>query len=243
MNAMPTLGQAALGAVDVVDIASPGLRTWRGRVEAEQDGQLALVLDDPAGSLQAGAAVVVDWRASHHPRVVATVISADHPHYQVLARKQVARDRRVFPRLMGGIAVRCRRIGPDEDMAAVIDQFLATGTAPAAAGEAWFEPDPLMNFSVNGLRFEDQGHLDPGDTVLCEVGLSSGTERWRTAGLVMRRVPVDADLLDTPSPEALVQPPPVTHHIALMFSDPPEGLTEALAAYTLQLQRLALLAG
>jgi hypothetical protein len=233
MNAMPLGLRPApddADAVDVVDVSSPELRTWRGR--AASDGAfLALHLEPGAGPLSVGTPVVLDWPATQRPRVVATVILAAHPRYQLRLRRQVARDRRVFPRLAGQISLRYLALArrPELDLEVTGGRWLSLGLVPA--GSTDFErPDPNMNFSVNGLRFADGGGLVPGDHVLCEVGVLGDTERWRVVASVARRTEPEEDDHNTPrlGAETLV---------ALRFCDPPEGLIEALAAYTLALQR------
>lgn len=236
MNAMPFWGRPKSGAVDVVDVGSTELHTWRGRIEAEPGDHLVLVLEAHAGPLSEGTAVVLDWRTAIHPRVVATVVLAEHPCYRLRMRRQVARDRRVFPRLAGAIALRYVRLPADEDAAAAGARWLAEGVVPEAAG-AFEAAAPLMNFSVNGVRFHDDGRLAPGEHLLCEVGVHSEATRWRTVATVARRVSAEESDL----PVADLEPP--ADQVALSFCDPPEGLIEALAAYTLALQRHSALAG
>jgi hypothetical protein len=181
--------------------------------------------------------VVLDWRDGVHPRVVATIGEAAPPQYRLVLRKQVARDRRIFPRVMGGIQLRYRALGGSEG---------PTQVAAWMAGEElpgpWHRPDPLMNFSVNGLRFEDIGVVAPGEVVLCEVAVGGAPERHRAVAHVMRRVPVQDEAFE-PLAGGAVGPTPIVHHVALMFSESPAALREALGDYTLQLQRANLLAG
>lgn len=237
MNVMPSFGVPVSGVVDVVDVGSAALQTWRGRVEAVPGQLLDLMLEAADAPLSAGAAVVLDWHGVPQPRMVATVIEAAHPRYRLHLRRQVARDRRVFPRVLGGIALRYQRVAAGHDLGAACIDWVALGLAPN--GGLNFEvPDPLMNFSVNGLRFKDDGRLAPGDCLLCEVGVLSQTARWRTVATVARRAaddddePTDRGTADGPGPQ-----------VALRFSEPPEGLVEALAAYTLSLQRRNVLIG
>ena len=65
--------------------------------------------------------------------------------------------------------------------------------------------------------------------LLMELGVGGQSVRWRAVASVVRLIPIG-------TPEA----PGVTHHVAVMFIDAPVALTEALEAYTLQLQRLTL---
>lgn len=218
-----------VGEIDLVNVSSPTLRTHRATVLAHQAEYFDVRIDDgPAANLNVGAVVVLNWRDDpNHPRVTATVISADGVFVRAIEKKRTPRDKRVFPRTVGGISLRYRLVYTD-DPEVVAARWMA-GRDDLAAPSEWREPDPFMNFSASGLRFEDSLSVELGDIVLCDVSVGANPTRWRAVATVMRIFPIAPEHRDVPD---------ATHHVAVMFMDAPVLLVEALEAYTLQLQRL-----
>ncbi len=221
--------QDVRGEIDLVDISSPSLRTLHATVLGEQAGLFEVKLEEADHSLSPGGLVVLNWIHHEHARVSGTVVKRDGPFLRVMERRRKPRDRRVFPRLVGGIPLRYRVVQADE--AEVVTARWMAGAPDAAPADQWRQPDPFMNFSTTGLRFDDLPVCHSGDVLLCELGVGSRPERWRAVATVVRLIPVEDP---TELPEA-------THHVAVMFIDAPVAMAEALEAYTLQLQRLTLL--
>lgn len=217
-----------LGDIDLVNVSSPALHTHRATVLAEKGGHFDLQVDTPSRHLDVGAVVVLNWRDDgRHPRVTATVVGCEGVYVRAVEKKRTSRDKRVFPRTVGGIPLRYRVVHTD-DPEIVTARWMSGYDDLAGPGE-WRQPDPFMNFSASGLRFEDAPIVEMGDVLLCELGVGSSETRWRAVGTVMRLLPIAPDKREVPH---------ATHHIAIMFTDAPTGLVEALEAYTLQLQRL-----
>lgn len=229
MHANAMDAQDVRGAVDLVDIGSPSLRTLHATVIGEQQGMFDIRIDEAdIDGPAVGGLVVINWVHHEHPRISATVVERDGPFLRAMERRRKSRDRRVFPRVMGGIPMRYRLVHSDE-AAAVTARWMA-GAPDAADPSEWRQPDPFMNFSATGLRFDDQPLVEAGDLLLIELGVGGRPERWRAVGTVVRLIPI----------EGAEEVPGVSHHVAVMFIDAPTALTEALEAYTLQLQRLTL---
>ncbi|MCA9556486.1 MAG: hypothetical protein KC933_41060, partial [Myxococcales bacterium] len=205
----------ATGAVDLVDIGSPSLRTLHATVLGEQDGLFELRIDEKDVTGPAvGGLVVINWIHHEHPRVSATVIERDGPFLRAMERRRKARDRRVFPRVVGGIPLRYRIVHTRE--AEVVTARWMAGAPDAAPASEWRHPDPFMNFSATGLRFDDEPLAEAGDILLCELGVGGRPEHWRAVATVVRLIPI----------HGAHEIPGACHHVAVMFSDAPTALTE-----------------
>jgi hypothetical protein len=134
--------------------------------------------------------------------------------------------------MYGGIHIRYRVLAADRAEATAT--AWVSGEAAAASEGDWREPDPFMDFSGTGLRFEDQLHCKINDLLLMELALPASEERWRATARVLRVDPIrpeDIEGRDEGKPE--VAP---THQIAVEFESLPAGATEALTAFGMRIQ-------
>lgn len=124
---------------------------------------------------------------------------------------------RQAPRAHGTLLFRYHRApGGAEDVAAWV-----AGGPPRSPERA---PDPTMNFSVDGIAFDDVPACADGDVLLFELGIPGEPGLWRGGARVVRVSPIPIDERDD-----FVA---ATHRVAISldtFAD--EGLT-ALQAYT-----------
>ncbi len=94
---------------------------------------------------------------------------------QVKTERVVDSDKREFPRLQGGLSVRYRVLA-DREAGRSSKAWLAGEDLPPGDGE-WREPDPFMDFSGSGLRFDDQLVCEEEDLLLVEMQVPpSGTK-------------------------------------------------------------------
>lgn len=125
-----------------------------------------------------------------------------------------SRDRRLFPRLNGGLPMRYQ---PSDANDAI--SYLA-GADPDP--EAWCTPDPYMNFSVEGLEFHSAAAVPETELLLIELRVGHNPQPWRcTAHIVRRGAGSDPDF---------------PHTTAVRFDQIPPEATEALAEFTANLQ-------
>jgi hypothetical protein len=104
---------------------------------------------------------------------------------------------------------------------------------PAREGE-WWEPDPFMDFSGSGLKFEDRLHCEAGDLVLLELSIPPAETLWRATARVVRVEPIEREGVEDADPATGDREP--THRVAIEFIDLPQEAAEALAAFTLKIQ-------
>lgn len=142
-----------------------------------------------------------------------------------------ARDLRYWPRMIGGIGLAYAIVPRDRwDLAA--KRWLAWSEQPPDA--AFFEPDPLMDFSAGGFRFDDVERCVADDLMLLKIKVPTSDTTWRATARVVRVSPIPVDQRDEPEEGA----PERTHHIAIEFTSVPPGAVEALVAFTERLQDL-----
>ena len=122
---------------------------------------------------------------------------------------------RHYPRLLGGINL---------SYVPVTDGNLTEAWLDGQEDEQienFHQPiDSLMNFSVNGLKFECKAELTESTLLLCTVGLLSEEKQWRTLAKVVR-----------------VWKEESYNSVAIHFISPPVDLTTKLSEFTLKLQR------
>jgi hypothetical protein len=129
-----------------------------------------------------------------------------------------SRDRRYAPRIQGGIALSYRRAG-------AVD---------------WFQPEPWMDFSLTGLRFQDVDRLKAGERLELRMRIPADDREHEATAEVVRIDPlsvheaVTVDLSDGPLPE------PATCEVAVSFATISPEATEALAAFMERIQNAAL---
>ncbi len=213
-----------------LSVSPPVIRN--GRVTCQGEGPCEVVLEEPEPRLEPGMRVVLDGGPDSDLRIKGLVTGMEGLRLRVETERVVPPDKRSFPRMYGGIYVRYRILdaGAGEEKAAA---WVAGGDAPGQDGE-WREPDPFMDFSGTGLRFEDQLHCKPEDWMLVELGLPSSEDLWRVTARVVRVDPIRREDFEARDEKKPVPAP--THQIAVQFVDLPADATEALTAFGMRIQ-------
>lgn len=190
------------------------------------DGETYRVaLDTPESpSPSVGERVILDFGENEFPRVLAVVTERDGAALRLSVKRSQPRDKREFPRMHGGIKVRYTAISPGDESAA--DAWYRRGEAPD--GVDWGAPDPFMDFSASGLKFEDIPRCVEDDLLLLELEVPTAEGRWRGVARVVRVSPI--------APEDREAGSSATHHIAVEFQSLPAEAIEALMTFTLHLQ-------
>ena len=129
--------------------------------------------------------------------------------------------------MLGGIII------PIVEEATVIPAWLGGDDAVAGDG-VWHEPDPFMDFSASGLKFEDQPYCQVNDLILLEMMVPPAKELWHATARVLRVEPITPEEDEEQGRDQ--EKPLATHQIAINFLDVPEKMSEALAAFTLGIQ-------
>ncbi len=216
--------------VDVLALTTdpPLIRT--GRVTCRTEGYCDVVLDEPEAAFQEGMKVIVDAGELADLRVVGSIGFIMDTKLHVESRKVVRRDKRIFPRMYGGIRVRYK-VAPKEDEAQAQQDWISKGQS---SDSDWFEPDPFMDFSGSGLMFEDDVHCKAEDLVLLELRVPPETELFRAAARVIRVKPIPPE--ERVKTEGDNSRTPPSHRIAVHFEELPPEAVEALMAFTLRVQ-------
>jgi hypothetical protein len=199
----------------------------RGRTACRRGApDVTVDLDGSCDGLAVGDRVIVDCRGNAGFRIVGRVSSLARRRVTVATDRVVERDQRRYPRMVGGITLRY----------AVVPEDHGRALAAWMAGEAmddlcWHAPDPFMQFSGGGLRFDDRLSCQPGDRLLLSLEIPTGQGPWRATARVLRtpRIPVD----ERDVPEGPTTP---THRISLELIDLPEAAREALICFTERIQ-------
>jgi hypothetical protein len=197
-----------------------------GTVTDDSPTALTVHCSAKALALEPGARVVLTFEdgTTKVSGTVTGVATADDGDAQVEVAKGAVhqRDMRDFPRLWAGLPIRYQNATrADGDT----EQLRAAWNAGEPVDGDWFCPDPYMNFSVGGLRFDARPDVQQSDLLLIELRLEEGGTAWRTTGQVMR---VFDDLHDTD------QGPQIS--VAVAFIDLPSDALQALSELTLQIQ-------
>ena len=183
-------------------------------------GRLTVDCGTNAGSLVVGAKVVVTVEAAAESQrcVVASVEpGVDNGIRLTLDNEAVhSSDKRDYPRLFAGLPIRFRSASEAE---------AAAWAAGEPIGGHWSEPDPYMNFSVGGLRFDCADPLAEGAALAIELSIGDGTTLWHVTARVVR---VFAAAGDRPA------------SVAVSFVHLPDGARDALTSLTLQIQETLL---
>jgi len=189
-----------------------------GTVSQENDQGLNLRCSAAAGRLNEGSKVVLTIEGQSEKRTgTITALSEERDgHYSVefTDHQKHASDKRDFPRLHAGIPLAYR--------------LADTGQAAAwIAGEAiagdWVEPDPYMNFSVGGVRFDSPHAMEGGELLLIKLRIGDDSPTWRATGRVVR-------VFDVP------QDSPAACSAAISFESLPIEARDALSDLTLKIQ-------
>ncbi|MEL6343356.1 MAG: hypothetical protein AAFV53_09480 [Myxococcota bacterium] len=198
----------------------------RARLNHEESTEIEVDLSGPASDDVAGSQAIVTFPDKQSPRLTAKVLRADGNRLSLSAPRLRPRDKRLYPRLYGNIPLRYRLHNP-EDGELTIHRWLA-GSTQDLTPRPWRSPEPFMNFSVNGLCFEDSLECREGDLLLLHMGVGDGESRWRATGRIVRvkDLPMEGD---TP-----------IYSIALSFETLPDDAMDALSDFTLTIQEALL---
>ena len=190
-----------------------------GQVTHQDDHTLTVESAESTARLSAGDRVVLAFSGEDRSRITGTIsgiTDVEGGHRIEVARSgQRVRDQRDFPRLVAGLPIRYRVVDQNE-----ADAWLDGGEDPA---EGWHSPDPFMNFSVGGLRFEAEKTVETNDLLLVDFAVGEAAKRWRTTARVIRA-------FDPETPSSPTRP------IAVAFVQIPGAAQEALTDLTLTIQ-------
>jgi hypothetical protein len=212
--------------VEILSLASDPPIILSGRVTCRDEETCDVMLDDREHGFAEGMKVIVDAGEATDLRVVGTIGLVQENLIHVESRSLVRRDKRIFPRTYGGIRLRYQVAPPEAG-----DAWVEKGEAP---GETWHTPDPFMDFSGSGLKFEGQENCKAEDALLLELRIPPSEEPLRATARVVRLFPISQEELD--AAERDDDAPPSTHQIAVHFDNLPTEAVEALMAFTLRVQ-------
>jgi hypothetical protein len=173
-----------------------------------------------------GDRLILDFGQNESPRVLAAVTELDGAAVTLSIRRSQPRDKREFPRMQGGIQLRYTTLSPPD--AAAEAAWADRGEAPE--GAQWRVPDPFMDFSASGLKFDDAPVCADGDRLLMELEVPTAEGRWRGVARVVRVSPIPEDEREEGADAES------THYIAVEFTQLPAEAIEALMHFTLHLQ-------
>ena len=214
--------------VELVFVNHDLLQSRNGWVRWYDGEQYEIETEFEPPLVRPGFRVVINFRDVEPMRVVAHVCEARGSRLLLHEHRVASRNKRLFPRMCGGIPLRYHIVEPA--------QFDALGSAWTARRvdptqiEPWRCPDSFMSFSVMGLMFEDHPCCQVDDRLLIELGVGQRAERWRGTARVVRIEP-------TPVQEVVDQTGSATHQIAISFLEIPQAARFALEDFTLQIQR------
>jgi hypothetical protein len=222
--------------IQVLCLSSTPPLIRNGRVTSREAGRYDVMLAEPEPAFKVGMRVVLDGGPGTAIRIMGVVAEASMSQLRVQTGRVVQPDKRAFPRMYGGVSVGYRVLTAKE-RAKVAPAWIAGEDKPRREG-AWHEPDPFMDFSGSGLKFEDELHCKVGDLLLIELHVAPSDDRWHATGRVVRIEPLRPDDMEASDEEQ--QGPAPTHQIALQFEHLPQEAREALAAFTLKIQNALL---
>lgn len=212
--------------VEVLSLASDPPIIQSGRVTCRDEETCDVMLEGEDHGFAEGMKVIVDAGDAADLRVVGTIGFVQENLVHVESRTVVRRDKRIFPRMYGGIRLRYQVVDAE-----AVQAWIERGEAPA---DGWLEPDPFMDFSGSGLKFEDRETCFGGETLLLELRIPPEEDAFRASAKVVRTFvipPEDVEAAER-EPGATV----ATHQIAVHFEVLPPEAVEALMAFTLRVQ-------
>ena len=175
--------------------------------------------DANAAAISEGAKVVLIFESGKErwTGIVDTVESHQGQiHLRVKAPSAHEADKRDYPRLHAGLPIRYR-IGDAADA----DRWLSG----SAIEDNWHTPDPYMNFSVSGLRFDVDATVQEGNLLLISLCVGDTGHEYRVTASVIRIFEGDGS---------------VRRAAAVSFESLPEDALAALSDLTLQIQETLL---
>jgi len=208
----------------------------KGKITCHGETYCEVLLDESEATIPVGTRVIVDGGEETPLRITGQIVEASGPSFRVEPERIIQPDKRDFPRIQGGIHVRYGVVAEGASQASV-SAWIDGGELPVEVGD-WQEPDPFMDFSGSGLKFEDQLNCKVGDELLMELQVPPSQEVWRATSRVVRidpMSPVEKDELDDVKRELAP-----THQIAIQFIHLPQGATDAISAFMLRIQNALL---
>jgi len=221
------IGRPISSSVDVVCTSLVPPVIARGRITHYDGLAYDLEIDEPVPPITIGAQVILDLTEQQGARVIATISEVQGRRMKAAQKAVSEPDKRAFPRLYGSVDLQYRNAKEGEN-ASTIDAWIASGLE--GAGETWHTPDPFMNFSVTGLKFEETTNHDIGEILLLSFTIPTSDTTFRCRGKVARckELPNQAGVAIK------------SNSIAVEFLDmSPEG-REALSEFTLLIQGVLL---
>ncbi len=191
----------------------------RGSVSNHNDATVIVQAAAGAAALSAGDRVVLAFSDEDRGRLAGTVVTvspAQEGHeIEINCASEHDRDKRDFPRLYAGLPIKYRVASTEEGAAWIGDEPEPT--------DGWFHPDPFMNFSVGGLRFDADRSVAAHDLLLIDFATAEDGPRCRLTARVSRVFAPESE--DSP-----------THSVAVAFVHFPDPANEALSELTLRIQ-------
>jgi len=212
--------------VEVLFLAADPPLMARGRVTCRDAESCDVLLEAHEHGFAEGMQVIVDAGEATDLRVVGSIAFVQENLLHVQSRTVVPRDKRIFPRTWGGIKLRYQ-VAQGEQVRPWLDRGVAASTV-------WYEPDPWMDFSGSGLKFEDLERCAPDDTLLLDLSIPPRDVRYRASARVVRLLPIP------PEEQAMIEREEgqllPTHQVAVQFLELPSEAIEALMDFTLRVQ-------
>ena len=231
-----TLSNLSNVPVEVLCLSSTPPLIEKARITCCESGVCEVLLDKSETALQAGMQVVLNSGPDNTLRIMGVVVEMAGSRMRVKSKRVVRPDKRSFPRIYGGVHVRYQVLsGPESEARAA--KWLAGNDGPASKG-TWWEPDPFMDFSGSGLKFQDQLRCKVYDLLLLDLQVAPHKDHWHATARVVRVEPLPPDDLDVQDMEQQKDVP--THQIAVHFEELPQKAREALADFTLRIQNALL---
>ncbi len=186
-----------------------------GTLVSRSDDDVTVHCQDNASALNPGAKVVLTFDEGNERWT--GVVDGLQPveggiAVHVISPNAHAADKRDYPRLHAGLPIRYR-VAQDGEAAA--------WTNGADLAGDWHTPDPYMNFSVSGLRFDVHPEVNDGDLLLLELRIGEDSPTWRATARVIR-------VFEGGGQQSA--------NVAVSFVDLPEDAQAALSELTLQIQ-------
>jgi hypothetical protein len=232
------IGKPISVSIDLVCTSLVPPMIARGRVTHYDGEAFELEVDEPVPPLNTGSQVILDFTDGDRPRVIAAVSEVQGRRIRVSEKSVSHRDKRAFPRLYGSVKLRYRK-REDGESDTALTTWLSGGLEEA--GPTWFKPDPFMNFSVTGLKFEDQETCANDDTLLLEFSVPTSNKTFRCQSRVARVAPIEPETSAFDHEDSGELPGDIpTHSVAVEFIDMPREGREALSEFTLLIQGVLL---
>jgi len=218
--------------IEVLCLSATPILIRNGQITSIEPGVYDVILDNPEPSLNAGMRVVLAGGPKSTIRMNALITDISENRLRVKTIRQIQPEKRAFPRLYGGLNVRYRIVEKDDE--ATLPAAWLNNEENLSQKGVWYEPDPFMDFSSAGLKFEDRDYCQADDLLLLELKIPSLEEASHVTAQVVRVEPIPQDQID--GAEEAGQNSAVTHQIAIKFLAISDEAAEALASFTLKIQ-------